>query len=137
MEQKRKTLIWLDDIRDPLVDNWRVFWAIRVADEDVVWVKDYNEFVAWIRENGLPAGINFDHDLADEHYDPAMYESSANYNEAANNFKEKTGMDAAKWLVNYCMDNGLELPKYYVHSANPVGRENIQKYLYQFKITQS
>ena len=27
------------------------------------------------------------------------------------------------------MNNAVPLPKYFVHSANPVGRENIQGYL--------
>jgi hypothetical protein len=45
------------------------------------------------------------------------------------NFKEKTGYDCAKWLCNYCIDNGIPLPEYYVHSMNPVGRENIKFYL--------
>jgi hypothetical protein len=44
-------------------------------------------------------------------------------------FSEKTGYDCAKWLVNFCMDNNLKLPEYYVHSMNPVGRRNILGYL--------
>lgn len=42
-------------------------------------------------------------------------------------FSEKTGYDCAKWLVDYCIDNKLTLPKHvYVHSMNPVGKKNIQ-----------
>jgi hypothetical protein len=46
---------------------------------------------------------------------------------------EKTGMDCAKWLVDYCIDNKKELPDYVVHSMNPAGRENIKSLLDQFK----
>jgi hypothetical protein len=42
---------------------------------------------------------------------------------------EETGLDSAKFLVDYCADNGFKLPLYQVHSANPVGRRNIKTYL--------
>ena len=48
--------------------------------------------------------------------------------------KEKTGYDCAKWLVEYCLDNDLSLPKYQVHSMNPVGKKNILDYLSNFNI---
>lgn len=42
-------------------------------------------------------------------------------------FKEKTGYSCAKWLLDYCMDNKLLLPKHIlVHSMNPIGGENIK-----------
>jgi len=44
-------------------------------------------------------------------------------------FIEKTGYDSAKWLVDFCINNNLELPNYLCHSQNPVGKENILKYL--------
>lgn len=47
--------------------------------------------------------ISFDHDLGEE----------------------KTGFDCAKYLIEYCINNNLTPPQTYVHSANPVGRENI------------
>jgi hypothetical protein len=47
--------------------------------------------------------------------------------------REKTGMDCAKWLVDYCMDNKKELPDFVVHSMNPAGAENIKQLLTQFK----
>jgi hypothetical protein len=36
-----------------------------------------------------------------------------------------SGYDCAKWLVEYCMDNDLDLPNWIVQSANPVGKDNI------------
>jgi hypothetical protein len=132
-----KTLLWLDDMRDPLTNNWLQYSALS-APHNTIWVKSYNEFVAWITENGLPDGINFDHDLADVHYQPSKHydESHPEYNKFDYNewaklqdFKEQTGFDCAKWLVDYCMDNSLPLPKWYTHSHNPVGKMNIDSYL--------
>lgn len=41
-------------------------------------------------------------------------------------------MDCAKWLVDYCIDNGQPLPIFYVHSVNPVGADNIRGLLNGF-----
>ena len=81
--------------------------------EDDTWTRvyNYNEFVNQIKENGLPKIISFDHDLSEE----------------------KTGKDCANFLVDYCIDNDLDLPEYKVHSANPVGKENILGLLDNYK----
>jgi hypothetical protein len=137
MKDKR-ILLWLDDYRNPylLNDNWVKHWAPQWVGklEDVVWVKSYVEFVKWIKDNGLPTQIAFDHDLADEHYAPPHVYKAEKYNEweKTQEFKEKTGMDAAKWLVDYCMDNDKELPMWVVQSANPNGAKNINSLLTQF-----
>ena len=104
-----KILLWLDDYRDPEKNDWLVFSPIG-RDVNIIWVKSYNEFIDYIINNSLPDGICFDHDLGGE----------------------KTGYDCAKWLVNYCIDNNLELPLYAIQSANPVGKENIDKLLTNF-----
>ncbi|MBV8326353.1 MAG: hypothetical protein JO178_08590 [Chryseobacterium sp.] len=86
-------------------------------------VRNYEEFVNRILEKGLPEIISFDHDLGDEH-------------ELKNNARkwlEKTGYDCAKWLTEYCMDHYLDLPMFYCHSMNPVGKENIISLLKNFK----
>lgn len=125
-------LIWLDDARDPMEDDWLVFSPIPKPFE-VVWVKNYDEFIAWITENGLPTGIAFDHDLADEHLvHQNMWIDF--YENGGIIFKEKTGYDCAKWLTDYCLDNEVELPKFSSHSANPAGRENIEKLLVNYII---
>lgn len=99
-------------------------------------LKTHDEFVEYITENGLPEFISFDHDLADEHYDKGI-EAFMSDNDALeipyDEFKEKTGMESAKWLVNYCIDNKKRLPEFYVHSANPAGNKNIKSYLTNFK----
>ena len=104
-----KILLWLDDYRDPRKNDWMVFSPIGKTN-NIVWVKSYKEFTQHIDNNSLPDGICFDHDLGEE----------------------KTGYDCAKWLVNYCMNNNLQLPVYAIQSANPVGKENIDKLLTNF-----
>ena len=75
-------------------------------------VRDYDEFVKFIEKNGLPDEISFDHDLGEN---------------------IKTGYDCAKWLCEYCWINGIPIPSYNVHSANPVGRDNIIGILQSFE----
>lgn len=107
---KKKTLIWLDDNRDinKYRDKYSVFFPIqdKYTYIKVIWLKNYTSFVEWITLNGLPDAICFDHDLGDT--------------------DGKSGMDCARWLVEYCLDNGIKkLPLYNIQSANPVGKENI------------
>lgn len=101
-------LIWLDDIRDPF-DNIKYYKDI--PDISIIkWIKTYNEFINYINNNGIPYAICFDHDLGD-------------FN---NNDYDKTGYDCAKYLVDYCLNNCLYIPKYYnIQSSNPVGKQNI------------
>ena len=102
----QKTLLWLDDERDPTYGEWLINYAPEYAHDQnsVIWIEDYTDFCEYITIVGIPDMIAFDHDLGEE---------------------SLTGYDCAKWLVNYCIDNDLELPKYTVQSANPVGRDNI------------
>lgn len=120
-----KHLLWLDDCRDPFDKkiDWLVFSPIG-RDVDVTWVMNYQEFIDWIMVNGLPDGICFDHDLSDFQMARCVYPDTIGTLEMPEH--EKTGMDCAKWLTEYCMDRGLPLPLYNCQSANPVGRENIK-----------
>ena len=121
--------LFLDDIRNPkdcangLVPSHlnKFYW-----ENDWFIVRSHNEFVDWIKKNGLPDFISFDHDLADAHYTIDYSDINWPY---TNPDVEKTGYDCAKWLGNYCLDNHKILPDYIVHSQNPVGKLNIQGYL--------
>jgi hypothetical protein len=123
----------LDDIRIPSdvkgawhKGEWRDYplleWTI---------VRSYADFVKFIETNGLPTKISFDHDLADTHYPKSREEmyQPIDYSK----YTEKTGYCCAKWLVEYCLDKKLDLPEFYVHSFNPVGRMNIANYLTGFQ----
>jgi 2-hydroxy-3-keto-5-methylthiopentenyl-1-phosphate phosphatase len=46
---------------------------------------------------------------------------------------EKTGYHAAKWLCNYCQENKIKFPEYYVHSFNQIGKENIIGYIENYR----
>jgi phage anti-repressor protein len=110
-------VLWLDDLRDPSQGQFKIWLNLAFGENlDVTWVKDYDEFVKYFKKNEMPYAISFDHDLGNEITDQPE-------------LNEKTGLDCAKWIVDYCMNNAVRLPKYFVHSANPVGRENIQSYL--------
>jgi hypothetical protein len=126
--------LFLDDIRDPSVcmhyktkympDDRREYtmseWTI---------VRNYKEFTEAIIANfsagRFPGLVSFDHDLADIHYDPSTQSESFEY-------KEETGLDCARFLVQFCISNELNLPEFYVHSANPIGAENIYQAMHDY-----
>ena len=131
-----KKRIYLDDIRTPVEDNWIV-------------VRDYHEFVKKVMEIGVKNidFISLDHDLGDTAMSEYFNNVSPNYVLDYNNIVEKTGYDAAKWLVNefYAVNEDrinmtkeqkrkseFVFPTVYVHSANPVGAHNICGYVNNF-----
>lgn len=114
--------LYLDDLREPrqtFPTTSNSEWAV---------VKSFAEFVAKITKDGLPFIVSFDHDLGTEHYKDAM-SSKLDYG----TYTEKTGYHCAKWLIDYCMDHKQPLPKWNVHSANPVGKANITSILTSFE----
>jgi|688.fasta_scaffold192121_5 hypothetical protein len=106
--------LYLDDVRTPKTEGWDI-------------VRSYDEFVNYIETNGIPDEVSFDHDLSREH--TKYYFDNGGHSNPPDplgvEFNEKTGYDSAKWLCEYCWTNGIPLPKWNVHSANPVGRDNI------------
>jgi len=91
-------------------------------------VGDYNEFIAFIMEEGVPDVISFDHDLADEHYDIDWYDVyEGGLLPPSSN---PTGLDCAVWLFKFCQDTNTPLPsKILVHSMNPIGKMEIEKHI--------
>ena len=107
MSKRKSWKLFLDDVRE--VDQ-----VYLTSDIDRFKVaRSYDEAVSLVREYGCPEFISFDHDLG--------------WN------VEKTGKNFANWLVYQDMEaDGKFFPEnfsYKIHSANPVGAENIQKYL--------
>ena len=125
-ESKSKNLLWLDDLRNPFEGKWIEEFAPEYLNSgSIIWVLNYEEFIEWIRKNGLPQKICFDHDLGE---DVAIKLVSKGINKKkAREVKKlaKSGYDCAKWLVDYCIDHDLQIPDWNVQSANPVGKENI------------
>ena len=100
--RRAKAKLYLDDLRNPPDDSWIV-------------VRTYDEFCNYITTGGLPGTISLDHDLGEE----------------------KTGYNAVKWMCNWILDleekiEKKELPRIWIHSANPVGRENMAAYWENF-----
>jgi hypothetical protein len=116
--------LFLDDVRDPIhAFGYTNYGPFVTKQWDIV--RNYDQFVDYIKSNGLPYFIAFDHDLNEIHYSDFWNENSE--------YTEKTGFDCAKFLVEYCIENNLKLPEFYVHSMNPVGKDNIINYLNNYK----
>lgn len=123
--------IFLDDIRFPKDCLSYMYRRIGKDNpiylEDWVVVRNYNEFVTAINEN-FPniSHISFDHDLTDEymqdyHKNQGNGEDMIDYS----SFKEKTGVDCAKYVKGIYNKNEIPYPIIYVHSMNPIGTQNI------------
>lgn len=95
--------LYLDDIRIPKDSTYKI---ARTVEEAQQLIETY----------GVPEHISFDHDLGVDDMDNLL----------------PNGYDFAKWLVEMDMDGMITLPKKFtfeVHSQNPVGAENIRRYL--------
>ena len=123
--------LFLDDVRSPkdairlVPDKHNQFYFAN--DWDVV--RNYDEFVQYIEINGVPKFVSFDHDLGDTAMDEYFRNVATKGTLDYDNIKEMTGLDCAKFLVEYCADENQPLPEYLVHSANPVGKRNIEGFL--------
>lgn len=115
-DMDKKTLIWLDDLRNPFDDGmaWvRLFSPVKIDSTiEVIWLQNYTQFKEWIEEHGIPYAICFDHDLGD-----------------FVNKQEKNGYDCAKVIGEYCLKHNKPVPLYAIQSSNPVGKKNIDLYL--------
>lgn len=102
--------IYLDDIRTP-PDGWTI-------------VRTYAECIEALQTGNVDY-LSLDHDLAEEHY-----AVSTGYTDHQPVFREPTGYDVCKWMV----ENDV-WPKKAItlHSANPVGRQNMRQLLERYK----
>ena len=116
--KQNKLRLYLDDVRTPVGYDWVV-------------VRNYDELLAKVRLVGLEnfEVISLDHDLGEGAMEEYYTNVKNNYELNYNNIIEKTGYDAAKWLVAESMSKNIPLPQIYVHSANPIGSANIMGYI--------
>jgi hypothetical protein len=116
-----KKLIYLDDLRTPIDQEWIV-------------VRNYDEFVDTINEIGLEniELISLDHDLGDSAMKEWHTNVYHNYTLDYDNITEKTGMDCTKWLVDQWLE-GKPVVTVKVHSANAVGSANMMGYVNNYK----
>ena len=95
--------MFLDDIRVPKNDY------------DVI-VRSFEEAINFVKENGIPIFISFDHNLGCDEIGNIL----------------KSGYDFAKWLVDMDIENIHKFPDNFtfdIHSANPIGKNNIKSIL--------
>ena len=118
MKINNRLRLYLDDIRTPVDDDWIV-------------VRNYDEFVAQIKLNGLGnfEVISLDHDLGEGAMVEYYTNVKNNYMLDYNNIEERTGMDCCRYLVSDSMNEKIPLPQIYVHSANPIGSANMMGYI--------
>ena len=98
--------IFLDDIRSPTdclsYMHTRIGKLNPIYNEDWYIARNYDQFKEFIECYSLViTHISFDHDLADEHYDPIMMVEDGDYDALYDTFKEKTGLDCAKFVKEY------------------------------------
>ena len=121
--------LFLDDERYPVKVTWvtlpLVEWTI---------VRNYKQFVEKISTDGLPNFITFDHDLGPEHYNDFDLGRDGKWFINYDKYSEKTGYHCAQWLVKYCLEYGLDVPEYIVHSMNPIGKDNIKSVIEGYKL---
>lgn len=98
--------IYLDDIRNPQTEGFTV-------------LRSYQEFVDFTLMFGCPEYISFDHDLGND---------------------LPSGHDCLQWLIERDLRLQIQKQKFIpdnfeinVHSANPVGKENIEKLWISYK----
>lgn len=116
--RNEKMYLYLDDVRIPTEGNWEV-------------VRNYDEFVAHIKLNGLEnyEVISLDHDLGESAMQEYYTNVKPHYELDYKRIDEKTGMDCARFLVAESISKNIPLPQIYVHSANPIGTHNILGYI--------
>lgn len=129
--------LFLDDFRQP-IDAGLYMLPVDIRKmyrlESWILVKNYNEFIDYIKANGLPKKISFDHDLSDEHYSMCDKTNSVNLDEYyLSQDREMTGYDCCQWLIDFIKENNLEIPEVFFHSMNPIGCENMKLLIDNFK----
>jgi len=95
--------LYLDDIRNP-------------KEKDFIIARSVKEAIELIKKNGFPSFMSLDHDLGVDKKGNLL----------------DNGYDFIKWIVKEYENKDLPDFEYIVHSANPVGKENITGLLNNF-----
>lgn len=85
-------LLWLDDVRDPRAHAPKF-------EGDIVWVKSYAEFDAYMQNNPMPDMISFDYMLGT----------------GEDMFTD--GIGCAKSVIRKCDRESVNFPRYRIHST--------------------
>lgn len=107
--------LFIDDERDPLNVTWGTpEEQTMYLQEDWVIARNWYEVLEILISMGFPRRISFDHDLGDGTHD---------------------GYQISKNIARLVMDANYEIPsdfEYFVHSKNPVGKQNIEYFMNNF-----
>lgn len=108
--------LFIDDERNPLNVTWVDTFGDIYQNWDWVIARSFDEAIELIKTLGVPRVISFDHDLGPADTCP-------------------TGFDIAKKIIEMDMDGELEITPlffFYIHSQNPIGKQNIEGLLDQY-----
>lgn len=110
--------LFIDDERFPPKHNWWkgfLHWFYNVTFSptlaETVIVRNSKQAVNFVRKNGMPSFISFDHDLG-----------------LSPDGSDDTSMAFLSWLEDELIEGRVTFPQdfdYYVHSQNPIGKQNI------------
>lgn len=97
------------------MSDWKLFIDDERNPPDDSWsvCRTNEEAVALIERDGMPRLVSFDHDLGRDDTGP------------------RTTMELVVWMSIYHFNEGP--PQYTVHSANPVGCQNLISFLESWK----
>jgi len=113
--------LFLDDYRHPKDVKWLelplVEWTI---------VRTHHEFVATIKEKGVPNLVTYDCDLTPEHYD-CFREHPEEYLTRYSDFSEPCGIRSVEYLLTVCSILRRKHPEFYLHTLNSIARPYMYK----------
>lgn len=118
--------IFLDDSRTATDMGYK--FNNPIYNGNIVTIKNYQTFVEYIEEQfrkdgSYPGFISFDYLLSTVTLsvteDKSIYQNPESYQE--------TGIECAVWIVNFCKQHNLPIPKYFIHDDNGWGKRKIVK----------
>lgn len=122
--------VFLDDVRIP--EDCSKYMYARLGALNTLYlenwfvVRNYDEFCLFIRHNYKDiTHISFDHDLGEDLVEERLERGMSKRQAKAKKKLERTGLDCARWLVDFYKKKEQPLPTIFIHSMNPVGTENI------------
>jgi hypothetical protein len=125
--------LFLDDFHHPY-DSFNIWKDSDYLKLKWITARSHDEFVKIITtkfsDGEWPTLISWDHDLSDEHYEIGEKTGYKEFDYSLTTIP--TGFHSAQWLIQFCKENNLDLPKFKVHSQSTIGRENINKILNEF-----
>lgn len=115
----------LDDMRTP--EEVFGYTNAQIYKEEWEICRNYEQFKAFVRKaNVLITHISFDHDLGEDEAKEKVAKGMSKRKARKEKKLVKSGYDCAKWLIEYCIEREMKLPAILIHTANPVGRENLE-----------